>query len=69
MATIAKRRARKLTDAGKPQVGYANVTMPMLAQKKHVTIDIGDHTIRIEWADAQQVADEINKLMEFYRHC
>lgn len=66
MATIAKRRARKLTDAGKASVGYANIAMPMLRTNKHITIDIGEHTIRIELSDAEILANDIlQRIREF----
>lgn len=66
MATITKNRARKVSVAGPPSVGYVELTYPLLASRKHVTITVGDHVMRVELADAVALAKRILDIAEEY---
>lgn len=63
MATITKHGARKLTDVGKPMIGYADFAAPFLLRNKHITIDIGKHVIRIEWPDAKALLADLQSVI------
>lgn len=67
MATLCKNRARKLTAMGPISVGYVNLSYPLLSQKQHVALNIGDYVLRVEIDQAQKLVDEINAILTIAR--
>lgn len=68
MATIKKNTARKPLAVGQPSLGYVDLPQPLLLTRKHVSIQIGDHTVRIELDKAKDLAIGILDLHNQYGH-
>lgn len=66
MATVITRNARKVRSCGPVDVGYVNISYPMMLTRKHITLQIGDEIIRIDWNEAPNVVKQMTKYLEQY---
>lgn len=63
MTTLTKRGARKIAaSASKPSIGFVSLTYSGLAQRDHISVQIGDYTLRVELSDADRWAAEFMRL-------
>lgn len=68
MATLIKRRARKLLECKPVFPGYSSLNMPGLTRREHVTLDIGEHVMRIELEAAELLAKQILDIVKQYKN-
>lgn len=67
MAHVIKQRARKPFAAAEcVNVGYGNYSLPLMSERKHISLRIGDILIRIEMTKAVEAAREILRLHNEY---
>lgn len=66
MATLIKRGGRKLLTVDSLKVGYADIAMPGLLKRQHLTIDLGNYVIRLSYSEAQKLVDQINEAQDLY---